>query len=133
MSDIASGGQTLNDRAAPRSRSRPSPACPAMTDLATPPSPLEPPRPFDRSFWVAPGKLLDERIAGGEVVYVHCWGGRGRTGTAAGCWLARHGMAEGDEVLALLQHLRRREGALELPVPPEKSQRNFVVRWRAGE
>ena len=24
------------------------------------------------------------------MVYVHCWGGVGRTGTIIGCWLARH-------------------------------------------
>lgn len=77
--------------------------------------------------------VIDERIAAGQVVYVHCWGGRGRTGTAAGCWLARHGLAETEDVLATLQRLRRREGALELPIPAEKSQRNFVVRWRRGE
>ena len=29
--------------------------------------------------------------AKGDVVYLHCWGGVGRTGTIVGCWLARHG------------------------------------------
>lgn len=77
--------------------------------------------------------VIDERIAAGGVVYVHCWGGRGRTGTAAGCWLARHGVAAGNDVLATLQLLRRREGAFELPIPAEKSQRDLVVRWRPGE
>lgn len=27
-------------------------------------------------------------ITGGEVVYMHCWGGRGRAGTIASCFLA---------------------------------------------
>ena len=31
----------------------------------------------------------------GNRVYVHCGSGRGRTGTAVGCWLARHGVAHG--------------------------------------
>ena len=33
---------------------------------------------------------IDAHIAAGETVYVHCWGGVGRTGTIIGCWLARH-------------------------------------------
>lgn len=32
---------------------------------------------------------IDAAIAEGRPVYVHCWGGRGRTGTAVGCWLVR--------------------------------------------
>ena len=35
--------------------------------------------------------LIDEYIANGKTVYVHCWGGVGRTGTIVGCWLVRHG------------------------------------------
>jgi hypothetical protein len=33
---------------------------------------------------------IDENIRQGKLVYVHCWGGIGRTGTIVGCWLARH-------------------------------------------
>lgn len=36
---------------------------------------------------------IDHRISAGATVYVHCWGGVGRTGTVVGCWLARHGYA----------------------------------------
>ena len=34
---------------------------------------------------------IDEALAAGRGVYVHCWGGIGRTGTVVGCWLVRHG------------------------------------------
>ena len=35
---------------------------------------------------------IDNCMANGQpVVYVHCWGGVGRTGTIVGCWLSRHG------------------------------------------
>jgi len=34
---------------------------------------------------------IDASIEAGRPVYVHCWGGRGRTGTVVGCYLARHG------------------------------------------
>ena len=42
--------------------------------------------------------ILDEietRIAAGGTVYVHCWGGIGRTGTVAGCYLVRQGLTGG--------------------------------------
>jgi Tyrosine phosphatase family len=77
--------------------------------------------------------IIDARLRARETVYVHCWGGRGRTGTVAGCWLARHGVARGEEVLAVLRRARYRRGALDLPCPAEKSQRDMVVRWRVGE
>ena len=34
---------------------------------------------------------IDGALAAGETVYVHCWGGIGRTGTVIACWLVRHG------------------------------------------
>ena len=32
---------------------------------------------------------IDAALDGGESMYVHCWGGKGRTGTVLGCHLAR--------------------------------------------
>ena len=40
-------------------------------------------------------------------VYVHCWGGKGRTGTVVGCYLARHGIATGWDALRKIKSLRR--------------------------
>ena len=37
--------------------------------------------------------LLDQTMSIGRGVYLHCWGGVGRTGTIVGCWLARHGLS----------------------------------------
>jgi hypothetical protein len=34
---------------------------------------------------------IDAALAHGGKVYVHCWGGVGRTGTTVGCFLVRHG------------------------------------------
>ncbi len=33
---------------------------------------------------------IDGHIGEGRLVYLHCHGGIGRTGTIVGCWLARH-------------------------------------------
>ena len=35
--------------------------------------------------------MIDDAIAAGRSVYIHCWGGIGRTGTIVGCYLVRHG------------------------------------------
>lgn len=44
---------------------------------------------------------IDTALAAGRNVYVHCWGGIGRTGTTVGCYLVRHGRT-GDQALAQL-------------------------------
>ena len=44
---------------------------------------------------------IDDALARGRVVYIHCWGGIGRTGTVVACWLRRHGRT-GEEALAEL-------------------------------
>jgi len=40
--------------------------------------------------------LIDQEIEGGGTVYVHCWGGCGRTGTVVSSWLVRHGLTAQD-------------------------------------
>jgi len=45
--------------------------------------------------------VIDEAQNVGRKVYVHCWGGVGRTGTVVGCYLVRHGHT-GQEALAQL-------------------------------
>ena len=44
-------------------------------------------------------KSIDSAMQNGRTVYVHCWGGVGRTGTVVGCWLVRHGRT-GEEALS---------------------------------
>lgn len=72
---------------------------------------------------------LDAALADGHTVYLHCWGGKGRTGTVVGCWLARHGLADGQA--ALEQVWKLREG-LKGESPENEEQRGMVRGWRAG-
>jgi protein-tyrosine phosphatase len=44
---------------------------------------------------------IDNVLKKGRNVYLHCWGGIGRTGTTVGCYLVRHGMT-GEQALAQL-------------------------------
>jgi hypothetical protein len=66
----------------------------------------------------------------GEVVYVHCRAGIGRTGTVAGCLLVEHGFPP-EEALALLQRKWRAmaKSAFVRQTPETDSQRAFVAAW----
>jgi hypothetical protein len=64
-----------------------------------------------------------------EIVFVHCWGGVGRTGTVACCWLLEQGLAEGEEVFSLLAERRRVDAVGHRRAPESTEQRDFVRRW----
>jgi ADP-ribosyl-[dinitrogen reductase] hydrolase len=71
---------------------------------------------------------IDRSLETGRPVYVHCWGGRGRTGTVVGCYLVRQGM-KGDEALKRIKELRKGTPDGDMPSPETKSQRELVVGW----
>ncbi len=50
--------------------------------------------------------FIDEHRARGRRCFVHCWGGRGRTGTVAGVYLIRHGLATPDDFVDVIRNLR---------------------------
>ena len=76
---------------------------------------------------------IDGHLAAGHGVYVHCWGGVGRTGTVVGCWLARTG-AGGEAGLARLRELWRQCPKSSLRRSPEThEQEQFVRNWRTGQ
>ena len=76
---------------------------------------------------------IDGAIDQGKPVYVHCFGGRGRTGTVVGCWLMRHGMATAGAVLPMIQELRKNDPTWFYPSPENERQRSMVKSWKAGE
>ena len=78
-------------------------------------------------------ECIDEQVRRGQAVYIHCWGGVGRTGTVAGCYLVRCGQsgAEALEVVAsrwdlMTEEKRRRHNGS----PETGEQRRFVLDWR---
>ena len=73
---------------------------------------------------------IDAALANGRNVYVHCWGGIGRTGTIVGCWLVRHGRT-GDEALAqIAEWWQDVEKSYIHPLSPQThEQRRYVRRW----
>jgi hypothetical protein len=52
-------------------------------------------------------RVIDEALAADRRVFVHCWGGRGRTGTVIGVHMIRHGLADPDDFVETLEWLRR--------------------------
>ena len=76
---------------------------------------------------------IDVALGGGETVYVHCWGGIGRTGTVIACWLVRHGRTA-DEAIELIRDRRRATPDFERdPLAPQTTaQRAFVEAWPMG-
>ena len=76
---------------------------------------------------------IDAELERGEVVYVHCWGGVGRTGTVVGCHFVRGGCS-GDEALERVAQHWSTMSAEKLLFHPEGSpqtdqQRAFVRQW----
>ena len=67
-------------------------------------------------------------IEAGRAVYVHCWGGIGRTGTVVGCWLVEQGLT-GDEALSRIAELRRGIPDERIRSPESDEQCRYVREW----
>ena len=76
---------------------------------------------------------IDENVEKGKPVYVHCWGGIGRTGTVVGCYLARHGIADGENILAMIGDLRRHTANHRVTSPETVEQFDMILSWVEGE
>ena len=72
-------------------------------------------------------RFLDS--GGNGIVYLHCWGGVGRTGTIVGCWLSRYGYP-GEAALDRLSQLWSQcpksawKGS-----PSTREQRDYIRNW----
>ena len=73
---------------------------------------------------------IDQAIKNGGCVYVHCWGGVGRTGMVIGCYLVRHGSPNQqalDQVDRLFQ--TRPKNPYFAHSPETNAQIEFVLNW----
>lgn len=68
-------------------------------------------------------------LADGHIVYFHCYGGIGRTGTVAGCWLVEQGMTP-IEALTRLSVLRKDCPDGQIRSPENDTQKAFVEKWK---
>ncbi len=73
---------------------------------------------------------IDLSLAANRAVYVHCYGGMGRTGTTICCWLLRHGNVDHSNVLAVLTRLRQADKErADKKAPENADQESFVLNW----
>lgn len=77
--------------------------------------------------------VIDAAIERGGTIYVHCWGGRGRTGTIVCCWLIRHGLAAPAQAVDKMHELIGDKIEVFSPTPENEQQRRFIKQWRLGQ
>ncbi len=75
---------------------------------------------------------LDRGLEAGQKVYVHCWGGIGRTGIVVGCYLVRHGI-NAKTALCEIARLREHTRDYRYPSPTQSCQQQMILNWRTGQ
>ena len=86
--------------------------------------------PSSRERTAATLDTIDERMEAGRLVYVHCWGGVGRTSLVVGCWPARH-CGSGSKALEQVAELRKAcpKSRRRRESPETEDQKNYVRNW----
>jgi hypothetical protein len=73
---------------------------------------------------------IEDGLHAGCKIYLHCWGGIGRTGTTVGCYLVRQGRSPEEALDQLSAWWRRVPKSLFYPYSPEtREQVNFIRSW----
>ncbi len=73
---------------------------------------------------------IDAMLGQNRNVYLHCWGGIGRTGTTVGCYLVRHGMTGEQSLAQLAQWWDDDPRRAYYPRTPETNEQvQFVREW----
>lgn len=83
-----------------------------------------------RETMIAILNTIDEALNKSKGVYVHCWGGVGRTGITIGCYLIRHGLTP-QQALSRVDILFKTRPQNYFTSSPETiEQIEFVRNWR---
>lgn len=73
-------------------------------------------------------KWITAGIADGDTLYVHCYGGKGRTGTVIGCYLVEQGYT-GEAAINQIAILRGDPPGSRVVSPETLEQKNMVYGW----
>jgi predicted protein tyrosine phosphatase len=77
---------------------------------------------------------IDNVLQHEKKIYLHCWGGIGRTGTTVGCYLVRHGMT-GEEALVQLADWWKTvpKSQIHQRSPETQEQAEFIRNWASHD
>jgi len=77
---------------------------------------------------------IDAELQAGRKIYLHCWGGIGRTGTTVGCYLVRRGKT-GEEALRQLAMWWQTvpKSQIHQRSPETREQAEFIRNWAKYE
>lgn len=79
-------------------------------------------------------ETIDESLQAGHKIYLHCWGGIGRTGTAVGCYLIRHGRQPQEALTRLGEWWKTvPKSHYHLHSPETQEQVDFIRNWAENE
>jgi predicted protein tyrosine phosphatase len=77
---------------------------------------------------------IDKALGSGRKIYLHCWGGIGRTGTTVGCYLVRRGSSGDDALHRLAEWWKNVPKSGIHPRSPETlDQVEFIRNWEKQE
>ena len=77
---------------------------------------------------------IDAELKAGRKIYLHCWGGIGRTGTTVGCYLVRRGKTGEEALRQLAEWWREVPKSQYHPRSPETyDQMEFIHNWEELE
>lgn len=74
-------------------------------------------------------QAIDASLDAQRAVYVHCWRGRGRTGTVVGAYLIRRGLATHENFVEVIRALRAETAFPAGDSPETPAQIAFVRDW----
>jgi len=77
---------------------------------------------------------IDTELGKGRKIYLHCWGGIGRTGTTVGCYLVRRGKT-GEQALRQLAEWWQTvpKSRVHVRSPETREQAEFIRSWSQHE
>lgn len=75
---------------------------------------------------------IDVALEAGKTIYLHCYGGKGRTGMIVGCYLVRKGMS-GKQALKTIHEFRKTISGNEQQSPETEGQIRMVMKWKKGQ
>jgi len=89
--------------------------------------------PADRETMQRAIAMLDNALAAGHVVYLHCRAGVGRSATVAGCWLASRSARTSDAFDELQRCWRQSARSQQWEEVPETAEQvAYILDWTAG-